>query len=86
MSFIMLCLVGFASYVIGVFGFSQIIGSLQSVRRRGAFFTIYTITLWVIILVLVYICVRNFFYRQRFGYYIAMVISFIQVNGAGKIE
>ena len=43
-------LVGIAGWVIGLFGWAQIIGSIQHAAERGATKTFITIVLWIVIL------------------------------------
>jgi len=86
MQLLILILVAIISYVLGVFGFSQIVGSLQNIRSRGVGLTIFTVCLWCAILVIAAILVHRFFYPQRIGYYIVTVISLVQVLAYGKIS
>lgn len=70
------------SYVFGVFGFCQIIGSIQT--RQRAF--LLTILLWVAILVGIYFSVRHFLPKQIIACYVGYGISLAQSLAAGKIQ
>ena len=74
------------SYLVGVFGFSQIIGSLQNIKTRGIPLTIFTSVLWLAITVGTFLIVLFKFDSALIACIIAYIISFIQVVSAGKIE
>lgn len=84
---ILLCiLVGVLAFVVSVFGFSQIIGSLQNIKKRGSFATIVTILIWAVILFLGWWLMQRFAPAYAIVYYIATGIGFVMVLSAGKIE
>ncbi len=70
------------SYVVGVFGFCQIIGSIQT--RQRAF--LLTILFNAAVLVLVYFGIRRFLSEQITALYIGYIISLIQSLSAGRIR
>ena len=76
----------FAAWISGVFGFAQIIGSLQNRKTRGAAMSAFTIILWVLILGAICFVAHHFFFSYRIVYYIGTGVSFIQVLFSGKIE
>ncbi len=82
--------IGFAvlavSWLVGVFGFSQIIGSLQNLKVRHPGMSAFTIIIWVVILAAVCFVVHRFFVGYRILYYIGTGISFLLVLSAGKIQ
>jgi hypothetical protein len=86
MEILMILIVGTIVYLIGVFGWAQIIGCLQSVRERGIVMTLITLFIWVGILGTSFLIAESFFSKYMTVYFIVMVISFIQVILAGKIE
>lgn len=75
-----------ASFFVGVFGFSQIIGSLQNVKTRGLGLTLFTTILWAAILVGSFFLMKRFIPNQATAYYIGMGISLIAVLAQGKIR
>lgn len=86
MSFAVMVLVGVGAYILGVFGFAQIVGSLQNVRTRGIGITLFTIILWSTILVGGWFLMHTFASSHSVIYYIATGVSLIQILGAGKIQ
>lgn len=86
MEIVLFVAVAAVAYMAGVFGFAQIIGSLQNIRTRGAGLTLFTVCFWAAILLAVGFLVHRFFYPQRIAYYIVTVISFLQILLAGKIS
>lgn len=74
------------SYLIGVFGFSQIIGSLQNIKERGMKMTIITSTIWIIIIGVAFFVIYSKFNSNLISSVIAFGISFFQVLGSGKIQ
>lgn len=68
--FYLLIFVAFViSWIFGVFGFSQIIGSLQT-KQKGFLFTI---LIWIILLGAVYFGIRHFLGDYIIGCYIGAV-------------
>lgn len=80
------CVVLFVAWISGVFGFAQIIGSLQNLRIRGPAMSAFTIILWVLILGAICFVAHHFFFPYRIVYYVGTGISFIQVLCSGRIE
>lgn len=76
-------LIAVLSWLIGVFGWAQIIGSLQNIKIRKNL--LYTLILWIVILgVAAYVAIAHFngLWALLAGY----IISLLQVLGSGKIE
>ena len=84
MYYILLCLLGFISFAVNLFGFSQIIGSLRTIQIRGFKLSFITIIIWVIILVLFFFLINNFFVKYIIGYYIGLVLGLIMSLGSGS--
>lgn len=74
------------SYCVGVFGFCQIIGSLQNIRNRGGGLTALTIAIWAAVLVGEFFLAKRFFANQIIAFYVGTGFSFISSLGAGKIQ
>lgn len=74
------------SFLVSLFGFSQIIGSAQhaSVRPIGA--TIFTIVLWLVILLVVAILVHLYFSKFAVSYYIGTGAGLLATLFSGRIE
>lgn len=86
MSIVVMILVGIGAYILGVFGFAQIIGSIQNVHGRGIGLTLFTIILWSAILVGGWFLMHTFAPAHSVIYYIATGVSLIQILGAGRIQ
>lgn len=86
MDFVAMIGVAAAAYVVGVFGFAQIVGSLQNVRARGIGMTLFTIILWSAILAGGWFLMHTFAPSHSVAYYIATGVSLVQILGAGKIQ
>ena len=86
MDILVMFLVGIGAYILGVFGFAQIVGSLQNVRTRGMGMTLFTIILWSAILVGGWFLMHTFAPSHSVVYYIATGVSLLQILGAGKIQ
>lgn len=74
------------AFVIGVFGFCQIIGSFQNYHIRGVGMTAFTVILWAFILIAGFIAAKSFFADQMIAYYIGTGASFLMSLKAGKIQ
>ncbi|MBP3240180.1 MAG: hypothetical protein J6M92_06500 [Oribacterium sp.] len=85
MSVVLSIIVFFVSWIIGVFGWAQIIGGLQNLRSRGASMIV-TILLWAVIIFLSFLGVKHFLGSRIIVWAIAMGISLIQVIAQGKIQ
>ena len=82
MYYVLWFVVLFLSFVVGVFGFCQIIGSIQT--RQRAF--LLTIVIWGAILVGGYFIVRRFLPNQMIALYVGYGISLLKSLTAGKIQ
>lgn len=72
----------FIAFVVGTFGFSQIIGSIQTRQRNY----IFTILFWIVILATEFFLMRTFWGSYMMGYYAGTIISLLASLGAGKIR
>lgn len=71
------------AWVVGVFGWAQVIGSVQNIKERPNLWL--TLILWIAILIIVaYIVTTKFAGLVPLG--IGYIISLIQVLSSGKIE
>lgn len=70
------------AFVVGTFGFSQIIGSIQTRQRNY----IFTILFWIVILAAEFFLMRTFWGSYMMGYYAGTIVSLIATLGAGKIR
>lgn len=82
MAYIIWILVLAASFFLGVFGFCQIIGSLQT-KQRGF---LITIMIWVVILGGLYLLARKLIPEKITALYVGYAISLVMSLSAGKIE
>ena len=86
MTYIIGIVIFVASWLVGVFGFSQIIGSLQNLKERPPSMSAFTIIIWIVILGAVWFVVHHFFASFKIVYYIGTAVSLLLVLGAGKIH
>lgn len=86
MVFIIWSVIVFISFFIGVFAYSQIVGSIQNIKQRGFVLTLITISIWSLILFFEYKLAIKFISNQIMAFYIGNAISFIAVISQGKIE
>lgn len=71
------------AWIVGVFGWAQIIGSIQNIKERPNLWS--PLILWtVILLVVAYIVVTKFAGLMPLA--IGYIISLIQILSSGKIE
>lgn len=70
------------SYVIGVLGFTQIIGSLQTRQKNF----LVPLLVWLVILAGIYLAARKLFPDKMLALYIGYGISLLQTLFAGKIQ
>lgn len=71
------------AWLIGVFGWAQIIGSIQNLRVRKNL--LYTLILWIVLMALGAYCAIITF-NSLWALIVGYAISFIQIISAGKIE
>ena len=50
----------FVAYVLGMFGFSQIFGTVQNMKARGTGVSVLYILMWVLILATAFVLVQRF--------------------------
>lgn len=74
MKFLLFIAILFISFVVGSFGFSQIIGCIKYTRNKLAAFTI---LLWIVILALVFLAVYSWFNNYLKAIIIGYAISFL---------
>ena len=78
--------VGYLTYFLGLFGWTQIVGSIQKWKVRGAKASMMTITLWTVIFAAVTLVIVKWLPDYRWPYKIGMGIALILILGAGEIE
>lgn len=72
------------AFILGIFGFCQIIGSFQNINERPGLWG--TILLWIAILGAGALFVVKYIPGQKFAMIIGYAASFITALGQGKIE
>lgn len=78
-----LIIIAILSWLIGVFGWSQVFGSLQNIKVRRSL--LFTLILWMIILgVIAYIAIVHF--KGTWALLAGYLVSLIQVLCSGKIQ
>ena len=85
MTVVIFILVLIGSWLIGVFGWAQIIGSIQNLSTRGGKM-LFTLFLWVGIIGVTLFLVLKFLPAKIWAWIIGMAISLIQVLLQGKIQ
>lgn len=84
MNIFIFAVVGFISFIIGVFGFAQVTGSIRCAKIRGPAMTAITLLIWGAILLAVFFIARHFFEKYLVALYIGYAISFVLTLGSGK--
>lgn len=84
MTFIWFVVMSIVAYTVGVFGFTQIFGSIQHARVRGIGFALFTILLWAAILIGVALLAHKHFQEQLVAYYLGTATSFLMSLKAAK--
>lgn len=73
------------AFIIGLFGWAAIVGGFQNLRIEGSKMLI-TIVFWAVILICLFLIVKNNFHNYLKVWKIGMSISFIAIITAGKIR
>ena len=73
-------------YFFTMFGFCQIVGSIQNRYLRSAGMTFATILIWTILLAVGYFVIANYFSTKLTIYYIALGVGFITSITSGRIQ
>ena len=84
MKFLIYFAVFAVSFIIGVFGFAQIVGCFQNIKTNKLGFL--TIILWIAILIGSFFLMKRLVPDYSLAYYIAMAISLISILRQGKIH
>lgn len=79
-------LVFFGAYFAGVWGFAQIVGSVQNVKQRGPKLTVFTVLLHTILLGAIAFAVLHFIPQFKIALIVGYIISLVKILLAGKIE
>ena len=80
----MIVVVGYISWTISIFSFSQIFGSLQHCKERGFKMTMVTIIIHTVIITVAVLIVLKWFARYKIIALVGAVIGMIMLPG--KIE
>ena len=80
----MIIVVGYVSWLISIFSFSQIFGSLQHSKERGILMTFVTIIIHTIVLTVAVLIVLKWFVRYKIIALIGAIIGIIMLPS--KIE
>ena len=86
MKYLLFIVTGVVAYLLGAFGWAQIIGSLQNVKTRGAGMTLFTVIFWAAILVGSYFLMRAVVPGEKIAYFLGLAISLVLVLRSGKIQ
>lgn len=86
MKYLLFIVTGVVAYLLGAFGWAQIIGSLQNVKTRGAGMTLFTVIFWAAILVGSYFLMRAVVHGEKIAYFLGLAISLVLVLRSGKIQ
>lgn len=86
MDILLFILVGYGTFMVGTWGFAQIVGSIQSFRERGPILTCATILIWVVILAVCVLLVLKFLQKYTIALLLGYIISLIVILRSGKIE
>jgi hypothetical protein len=86
MKYLLFIVTGVVAYLLGAFGWAQIIGSLQNVKTRGAGMTLFTVIFWAAILVGSYFLMKAVVPGEKIAYFLGLAISLVLVLRSGKIQ
>lgn len=75
-------IVGVLAYILGVFGFAQVIGSIQTRQKIWGV----TVIVWLILLAAGWFVVYKFFGQHIIGLYVGYGLSFVSVLLSGRIQ
>ncbi len=78
------CVIGFVSWIIGVLGLCQIVGTFRTLQYRKVGTSIITVSFWIIVLTTVATIVHVWFNEYKVAFYIAMAISLLLSWNTGK--
>lgn len=78
--------IALVSFVLGTFGFAQIIGSLRTIRIRGIAMTLFTVVLWLAILAGGVAIVLCWIQKHEIALYVAYGLSFVIIISQKTIE
>jgi len=82
MEYVIFFAIGFLSFVVGTFGFAQIIGSLRTKQPNF----IIPIAVWISLLFIVYLLISWLAPTTTYALYIGYMISFVVILFQKKIE
>ncbi len=77
-------LVFVGSWVVGVFGFCQIIGSVRIAKFRRTLLTVITVTIWSVLLLFLIFAVHLWLFNYRIACYLGLAIAFVMSFNTGK--
>lgn len=80
MNILIFVLIGYGSWLIGIFAFSQIIGSIRTKSH------LFAIILWSAIIIGASLLVYHFLYDYIWAYAIGLAISFVKILFIPNIE
>lgn len=75
-----------AAWFVGIFGWAQIIGSIQHRYERRASATATTIIIWIVILAAVTVAVHSLLRQYFVAYLVGLGVSFLKILFSGRIE
>ena len=76
----------FAGYYVGIWGWAQIIGSIQQFRNRGAKASFATILIWVVLIGAATAIVYFFLLKYLIAYLVGLGIGLVHILLSGKIH
>lgn len=84
MNILIFILITIATWFIGVFGFCQIIGSIQYVRVRAIPLTLFTVLFWVSVLGIITTIILMFLNTYKVALFIGYIVALLMSLSAGK--
>nr|DAH67119.1 MAG TPA: hypothetical protein [Caudoviricetes sp.] len=78
--------IGYGAFFVGIWGFAQIVGSLQNIKERGAALTISTIVIHIVLLSGIAFVVIRFLPLYKTALFIGYGISLIKILLSGRIR
>lgn len=77
MYYLYFCIIAFVFFILGSFGFTNIIGTVKNYKNYNNKIRVFTISFWSIILFLCAFIIIYFFNKYQFAVYFTYIVSFI---------
>lgn len=83
---VLFIVVGYGTFIAGIWGFAQIVGSLQYIKERGTALTISTIVIHIVLLSGIAFGVLRFLPLYKIALFLGYGISLIKILLSGRMR